>query len=195
MEKREHEELSPEAADDTAEDGAVARAVVDEFVSARGRSRGHCIALLQAVHDRLGYLPEAAMGAIAGALGLSETNVFGVATFYNQFRFVPPGRHPIKVCMGTACHIKGGQAILDVWKHKLGIGEGDVTSDREYSLDRVACVGCCAIAPVMLVGDEVEGKVLPTRVDGVLLGHRLARGQDATPRDDDKDDGDGHGGD
>jgi len=165
--EKKNKERTPE------KDDVIARALVDDFIRSHGSGRCNTIALLQAVHDRLGYLPREAMAEIAGALGISETNVFSVASFYNQFRFVPPGRHPVKVCMGTACHIKGGQAILDVWKHKLGIDEGEVTEDREHSLDRVACVGCCAIAPVMLVGDRIEGHVMPSRVDGVLLAHEL----------------------
>ena len=165
--EKKEKQLSPE------EEGALARIIVEDFVRVHCSERSNCTPLLQAVHDRLGYLPRVAMAEIARAIGISETNVFGVASFYNQFRFVPPGRHPIKVCMGTACHIKGSQAILDVWKHKLGIDEGEVTVDREHSLDRVACVGCCAMAPVMLVGDKVEGHAMPSRVDGILLAHEL----------------------
>lgn len=174
--KKQDNNLSPE------KDGTAAKSIVEDFVRSHGSGRENCVALLQAVHDRLGYLPGVAMAEIARAIGISETNVYGVASFYNQFRFVPPGRHPIKVCMGTACHIKGGQAILDVWKHKLGIDEGEVTSDREHSLDRVACVGCCAMAPVMLVGDRVEGNAMPSRVDGVLLAHELERKRNTEER-------------
>ena len=106
------------------------------------------------------------MGA---AKEVSLASVYGVASFYNQFRFVPPGKYPVKMCMGTACHIKGGDNILHVWETKLGIREGGVTEDRLFSLDRVACVGCCAIAPVTLVGEDVHGTMMPTKVDGILL--------------------------
>ncbi len=176
--EKKEKKLAPE------EEGAIARTIVEDFVRIHDSGRSSCTPLLQAVHDRLGYLPGVAMAEIARAIGISETNVYGVASFYNHFRFVPPGRHPIKVCMGTACHIKGGQAILDVWKHKLGIDEGEVTADREHSLDRVACVGCCAMAPVMLVGDKVEGHAMPSRVDGVLLAHELE--QKRTPEEKDE---------
>ena len=132
------------------------------------------LTLLQQVQGAFGYLPREAMIEVAAVKGIPGSNVFGVASFYNQFRFVPPGKYPVKVCMGTACHIKGGDAILHVWEKKLGIQEGGVTEDRLFSLDRVVCVGCCAIAPVNLVGEQVQGAMMPTRVDGILLAVRLA---------------------
>ena len=130
------------------------------------------ITLLQHIQGRFGYVPRDAMVELASFKGVSPAAVFGVASFYNQFRFVPPGKYPVKVCMGTACHIKGGDAIMMVWETKLGIREGDVTEERLFSLDRVACVGCCAMAPVSLVGEVVYGSMMPTRVDGILLGIR-----------------------
>ncbi len=127
------------------------------------------ITLLQQIQNHFGYLPREAMVEVGAFKDAPLAGVFGVASFYNQFRFIPPGKHPVKVCMGTACHIKGGTSIMNVWETKLGIGEGEVTEDRLYSLDRVACVGCCAIAPVCLVGEEVHGSMMPTRVNGILL--------------------------
>lgn len=135
------------------------------------------VAILLEIHGRLGYLPREAMLETARLLGMSETTVYSVATFYNRFRFVPPGRHGIRACMGTACHVKRGDVILDIWKRRLEISEGGVTEDREYSLDRVDCVGCCAMAPVTVVDDNVHGKMTPASVDGILLGHRIDREQ------------------
>ncbi len=132
------------------------------------------VTLLQAVQRHFGYLPREAMIEVARAKGVSRAAAFGVASFYNQFRMIPPGKHPVKMCMGTACHIKGGNAILKVWETKLGIGEGEVTEDRLYSLDRVACVGCCAMAPVAGVGEEVHGNMIPMTVDGIMLAVELA---------------------
>jgi len=131
--------------------------------------REKLIPLLQAVQAEFGYLPQDAIRLIASFLDISPGEVFGVATFYNQFRFVPPGKHPIKVCLGTACHVRGGDIILEEWERRLGIKEGEVTEDREFGLDRVACVGCCALAPVALVGEEVHGKMSPASVNGILL--------------------------
>jgi NADH-quinone oxidoreductase subunit E len=136
--------------------------------------RTSLVTLLQAVQRHFGYLPREAMIEVARAKEVSSAAVFGVASFYNQFRMIPPGKHPVKMCMGTACHIKGGSAILKVWETKLGISEGEVTEDRLYSLDRVACVGCCAMAPVSVVGEEVHGNMMPTTVDGIMLAVDLA---------------------
>ncbi len=132
------------------------------------------VTLLQAVQRHFGYLPREAMIEVARAKGVSPAAVFGVASFYNQFRMIPPGKYPVKMCMGTACHIKGGSAILKVWETKLGLREGEVTEDRLYSLDRVACVGCCAMAPVAVVGEKVHGNMMPTTVDGIMLAVELA---------------------
>ena len=131
------------------------------------------ISLLQAVQARLGYLPAEAIEAIAERLGLPKATVYGVATFYNQFRFVPPGKRHVRVCMGTACHIKGGGAILDEWERKLGISDGEVTPDRAYSLEHVACVGCCVLAPVTVIGERVHGNMTPASVDDLMLRHQL----------------------
>ncbi len=136
-------------------------------------TRAHTVAMLQCVQARLGYLPEGTIEAIAERTGRSEADVFGVATFYNQFRFVPPGKRHVRVCMGTACHIKGGQHILNEWERKLGVRDGEVTPDRLYSLERVACVGCCALAPVVVVGDRVHGHATPASVDDLMTRHRL----------------------
>ena len=102
------------------------------------------ITVLQEVQKRFRYIPKPAMIEIAGHLGVSPANVYGVATFYNQFRFTPPGKCHVRMCMGTACHIKQGGLILDQWKRRLEIEEGERTGDGEYSLERVACVGACA---------------------------------------------------
>lgn len=138
-----------------------------------GVTRPHAVALLQAVQGRLGYLPMEAIAIIASRLDLPQATVYGVATFYNQFRFVPPGKRHVRVCMGTACHIKGGGAILNEWQRKLGISDGDVTDDRSYSLEHVACVGCCALAPVTVIGEAVHGAMTPASVDDLMLRHQL----------------------
>ncbi|MBU7007175.1 NADH-quinone oxidoreductase subunit E [Peptococcaceae bacterium DYL19] len=126
--------------------------------------------ILQGVQGRLGYLPREAMKMVAAAVEIPEVDVYSVGTFYNQFRLSPPGKNQVKVCMGTACHMTGGKIIMDSFERRLEIEEGETTKDREFSLERVACVGCCALAPVVLVNEEVEAKVRPTRVDGILLG-------------------------
>jgi NADH-quinone oxidoreductase subunit E len=148
--------------------------IVDAIVP-RQTGRGDLIPVLQNTQARLGWLPREAMAAIADKLGLQNSEVYSVATFYNQFRLTPPGRNQIKVCLGTACQIKGGRIILDSWKRELNLEEGKTSADREYSLERVACVGCCAMAPVTVVNNNIEAKVSPTRVKGILLDFELKK--------------------
>jgi NADH-quinone oxidoreductase subunit E len=138
-----------------------------------GEGRGNLIPILQRVQEKLAYLPPEAIRSVARHLHLTSGEVYGVATFYNQFRFHPPGKHPIKVCLGTACHVRGGEIILENFERKLCIKDGETTEDREFSIDRVACVGCCALAPVALVEDKVHGHMAPSKVEGLILGFRL----------------------
>jgi NADH-quinone oxidoreductase subunit E len=144
-------------------------------VGAFGKERGSLIPILQMIQERHAYLPAGAIKAVAEHLEIAECEVYGVATFYNQFRFHPPGRHQIKVCLGTACHVKGGEIILENFERKLEIQEGETTPDREYSIDRVACVGCCALAPVAIVDETVHGQVAPSKVEGLILGFQIER--------------------
>ena len=139
------------------------------------RKRGNLIPILQKAQEELGYLPRVAMLEIAQFLDIPEIDVYGVATFYNQFRLNPPGKHSIRVCLGTACHMKGGYIALDAWKRRLEIDRGQTTPDREFDLDTVACVGCCVMAPVTVVDDKPEAKVEPTKVDGILLSFKLEK--------------------
>ncbi|GAF87784.1 unnamed protein product [marine sediment metagenome] len=139
------------------------------------RKKGGLIPILQKVQGKLGYLPPEAMLEIAQFLGIPEIDVYSVVTFYNQFRLNPPGKHSIKVCLGTACHMKGGYITLDAWKRRLGIDLRQTTPDREFDLDTVACVGCCVMAPVTVVDDKPQGKVEPTKVDGILLAFERER--------------------
>jgi NADH-quinone oxidoreductase subunit E len=156
-----------------------------EILSGFGRERASLIPILQKVQGKLGYLPREAMTEIADYLNIAAIDVYGVVTFYNQFRLNPPGKHSIKVCLGTACHMKGGYITLDAWERRLNIKPRQTTPDREFDLDTVACVGCCTMAPVTVVDNKPEGKVEPTRVDGILLGF----GHDYTTKDKEKSDG------
>ncbi|MCW3489245.1 NADH-quinone oxidoreductase subunit NuoE [Dethiobacter alkaliphilus] len=142
---------------------------VDDILASSEINRRNLIPILQSVQERLGYLPGPALEKVAEAMGMAAVDVYGVATFYNQFRFHPPGEHQIIVCMGTACYIVGGQIAMDSFARRLNISEGETTPDRKYGLERVACVGCCTMAPVVVVDEQMEGSVTPTRVDGILL--------------------------
>jgi NADH-quinone oxidoreductase subunit E len=147
-------------------------AVLEEVFSSFPEDRRYLIRILQAVQQKLGYLPEDAMKAAARHIDISEAEVFGVATFYNQFRFVPLGKYHIVVCMGTACHTMGGQLILDGFERELDVEVGGVTPDLQYSLDRVGCIGCCTKAPVVVINDAIHPKMTPYRVTEVLAGVR-----------------------
>jgi len=131
--------------------------------------RGYLIPILQMVQETLAYLPPEAIKLVAEHLQILECEVYGVATFYNQFRFHPPGKHPIKVCLGTACHVRGGGIILENFERKLGIHAGETTHDREFSIEKVACVGCCALAPVAVIDETVHGHMAPSKVEGLLM--------------------------
>jgi len=144
-------------------------ACVDEVLNNNSKNREDLIPTLQKVQAKLGYLPALAMEKIAEGLKVPAADVYGLATFYNQFRLNPPGKHQVKVCLGTACYMVGGDITLESFERRMEIREGETSHDRLYSLERVACVGCCTMAPVVVVDDQVEGKVTPTRVDGIML--------------------------
>ncbi len=165
---------TPPATPET-EDPAAIRRETAKVLKGFSNGRENLIPVLQAVQARLGYLPADAMREIAKFLDISEVDVYGVVTFYNQFRLNPPGKHSIRVCLGTACHMKGGYISLDAWKRRLEIDAGETTADREFDLDTVACVGCCTLAPVTVVDEKPEAKVEPTRVDGILLAFENER--------------------
>ena len=133
------------------------------------KNRRHLISLLQEVQQKSGYLSKEAMLAIADFLDIPGSTVYGIVTFYNQFRFTPLGKHPVKVCMGTACHLVGGKLVLEAMARELDIEVGGITPDHEFSLDRVACVGCCALAPVVVIADSVYPKMTPPKVEEVLV--------------------------
>jgi NADH-quinone oxidoreductase subunit E len=152
------------------------------------KERRNLIPILQMIQERHAYLAPEAIDLVAGYLGLSTCDVYGVATFYNQFRFKPPGKHPVKVCLGTACHVRGGDIILENFERKLDIPEGETTPDKEFSIERVACVGCCALAPVTLIGEEVHGNMAPSKVEGLILGFQIAKEKQAREQGNDGSD-------
>jgi NADH-quinone oxidoreductase subunit E len=148
---------------------------ISEEITRFGRERKNLIPILQMVQERHAYLDAKVIEMVADYLDLAVCEVYGVATFYNQFRFHPPGKHHIKVCLGTACHVRGGSIILENFERKLEIKDGETTPDREFSIERVACVGCCALAPVAVVGEDVHGKVAPSKVEGLILGFQIEK--------------------
>jgi len=141
---------------------------LDDILSKYGGQSGDLIPILQEAQERFGYLPEEAMQWIAKFLRLPESNVFGVATFYAQFKFTPIGKRVVKVCRGTACHVRGGARILSEVERQLGIKPGETTDDLEYSLETIACFGSCALAPIVVIGKTVYGRMTTKKVAEVL---------------------------
>jgi NADH-quinone oxidoreductase subunit E len=133
-----------------------------------GVRKGALIPILQRVQGELGYIPQEVLPDIGRFLGMTSNEIFGVATFYAQFRFTKPGDHTVKVCQGTACHVRGATRILEAAQDCTGIKPGQTTSDYKFSLERVACFGCCALAPVMVVDDVVYSKMTPAKAKEVL---------------------------
>ncbi len=139
--------------------------------------RGMLIAVLQRVQEKVGYLPEEAMNMIAEGMSLSLSNVYGVASFYKHFHFKPRGKNIVKVCMGTACHVRGGKAVLTEMEQKLGIKEGETAKDLSVTLETVGCVGCCALAPVVTINDkDLFGELTPKMVDDIITMVRSEHG-------------------
>ncbi len=136
--------------------------------------RDMLIPILQQVQAALGYLPDDAMAEIARTTGLPESRVYAVASFYAQFRFTPRGKHTIMVCRGTACHVRGAEKILEETERTLGIVEGETTKDLEYTLETVACIGCCALAPCIMIDEDVEAKLTPKMVSEIITGRNTA---------------------
>ena len=132
------------------------------------KEKGSLISLLQQVQSGLGYLSPEAITEISLFTGLSESYIFGVASFYSQFYFTRRGRHTVKVCLGTACHVRGGQGILDEISRHLGAESGATTEDDRFSLERVACFGSCALAPVMVVDNDVYGRMTAAKAKQIL---------------------------
>lgn len=131
-------------------------------------AREKLIPLLQDVQESEGYLSKEAMIKMARHLNISTSKVFGVATFYNQFRFNPRGRYEVQICRGTACHVEGSQTILEVLERELQVSAGETTKDGIFSLEVVACIGACGLAPVISVNGEFFAKVTPDKIKKIL---------------------------
>jgi NADH-quinone oxidoreductase subunit E len=141
---------------------------MDEILAGYSGQRSDLIAILQQAQEKFGYLPAEVMQRVARFLHLTDNMVYGVSTFYAQFSFVPTGRRKITVCRGTACHVRGGARILREIEKRLGIKPGETTEDMEFSLETVACIGACALAPTMRIGNETYGQMTTKKVVEVL---------------------------
>jgi NADH-quinone oxidoreductase subunit E len=148
--------------------GSTASDQLGQIVSAHPPGRSSLIPILQDIQEKTGYLPEDWMRELPVLTRISENEIYGVATFYTQFRFRPPAEHVIRVCLGTACHVRGGHQVLAEFEQRLGIHPGETTKDRKFDLERVACIGCCALAPTVTVDGEVRARVAPRKVRSII---------------------------
>ncbi len=137
--------------------------------------RGQLITTLQKVQAKEGYLPAAKIERVSKELGVPLSEIYSVATFYSQFRLKPVGKHRVTVCDGTACHVKGGTDVLKRLRTELGIEPGETTPDRLFTLDTVACLGSCFLAPVMTVDGEYYGKLTAEKAVEVLDKYRKSK--------------------
>ena len=143
---------------------------IDRLIADYREQKWGLIPLLHEIQEIVGYIPPEAIPRIASSLNLFPSQVQGVITFYEQFHVVPRGKNVVRVCRGTACHVRGGKTILKLVKRHLGIEENETTSDLEYSLETVACIGCCALAPNVIINRNIHGHMNPKKVSSIF-GH------------------------
>lgn len=141
---------------------------LDEILSAYQGKRGVLIPVLQEVQEIYGYLSQEVLQKVSRRLRIPPAEVYGVATFYSQFRLTPMGRHIIQICLGTACHVRGGAKVLEAFEEKLGIKDGQTSSDGRFSLEIVACIGACGLAPVVSINGDVHGRLTSDIVGKII---------------------------
>lgn len=145
---------------------------LNEVLANYPKEERYLVPILQDAQERYGYLPQEVLKEIARALKISFSKVYGVATFYTQFHLQPRGRNVVKVCTGTACHVRGGGDVLKAIEGELGISSGETTADLEFTLETVACIGACGLAPVIMINDDTHGRLTPQSVKAILDSYR-----------------------
>ena len=145
---------------------------IKDICKSFNNEKGEVINVLHKVQSALGYLPAEVQEVVASELGLPTAHVYGVVTFYSFFSMIPKGEYPISVCMGTACYVRGAEKVLDELKQELGIGLGGTTADGKFSLNCLRCVGACGLAPVVIIGEKVHGRVEPSQVKEILVQYK-----------------------
>lgn len=145
---------------------------IEEILGKFIPERENLLPVLQEIQEKIGYLSRGAMESVARFFHLPPSEVFSLITFYNQFRRKPPGRHPIHICLGTACYLMGGNLILDAFSRELQIKKGETTEDGMFSLDSTACFGCCNVAPVVKINSQIYSKMTSGKVEEVIINLR-----------------------
>lgn len=141
---------------------------VDEIIDRYHEKKGALIPVLQEVQGHYGYIPEGVVPRISEGLKVYQSSIYGVLTFYTQFNLKPMGRNIVRVCCGTACHVRGAERVSSKFKEVLKVPVGETTEDRNFTLEQVACIGACSLAPAVMVNDEVHGKVTPDEAVTIL---------------------------
>ena len=141
---------------------------LDKFISEQKDKKGPLMPILQKAQEIFGYLPIELQNHIAEALEIPLTDIYGVATFYSQFSLTPKGEYQVGVCMGTACYVRGAQKILDEFAKILDVKVGETTNDGKFTLEATRCLGACGLAPVIMINDEVYGRLIPDDVPGII---------------------------
>jgi NADH-quinone oxidoreductase subunit E len=149
--------------------------IVDRITEGLAGVRGALIPMLQEVQAEIGYLPMAVMERISERSGVPPARVFGVASFYSQFRLEPVGLYIIRVCQGTACHVQGAVAVAEAIYDELGVAEGGTTEDGKFTVESVACLGCCSLAPVMMVDEDTYGRLTPEQARDIVKNYGIGR--------------------
>lgn len=147
-------------------------AKVSEILEKYARDESSLIAMLQDLQEEYSYLPRQALEQISREMDVPLSRILSLATFFRAFSLKPKGKHPIHVCLGTACHVRGAQLVLEKFERELGIKSGETSEDMLFSLDAVRCLGCCGLAPVVMVGEDVHGKVTQTKVLGIIKKYK-----------------------
>lgn len=150
------------------EDGLVIDNFISDLINSRSLNKSKIIIILQEIQEKFGYLSQESIISISRQLNIPVVDTFGIATFYAQFRFNKPGQHQIKVCEGTACHVRGSKDIVSSIERDLKISHGQTTEDGLFSMERVACLGCCALAPVIVIDEEIHGQMSISEVNPLL---------------------------
>ena len=154
--------------------GEVDLRLIDLLIEKNKGKKGNLIPLLQGAQEIYGFVPRIVFEKISSECGIPLSDMFGVATFYSQFRLKPVGKHIIKVCHGTACHVQNAKEISESLEESLKIKDGETTEDRVFTLESVACLGCCSLAPVMMIGDQTYGKLTGNEAVRIVKNIKLS---------------------
>lgn len=145
---------------------------LEQYIDSMPSTKGELIRVLHKAQGIFGFLPEEVQRFVAKKMGVSTAKVFGVVSFYSYFTMTPKGEHKISICMGTACYVRGAEKVLNEFKKQIGIQVGETTADGKYSIDALRCVGACGLAPVVLVGEKVYGRVSADMVKDIIANHK-----------------------